>query len=249
MWSFQAFCDEFYVSTRLYLKLELSPSREAVMHFFEQIRKANPTINRFRRRDDGGLMLDEEEREGGQRRFVRVDADSIRTGSYNPTDADEVDRFSTLVLDVAPPLLSLSDLDYDYLEVLFGFDLEFSGNHDELVADALFFDHPLTAALSPVAKKVIECQPLAGVALSDDCAQQAYIEIKSRTSTGEVRTGDYDATALSVLLTARRYWGFGGPCEPAKAHRELLEVAAKLSSERVVPLLIKPLAQAIASRR
>ena len=58
MWSFGAFCDEFYVNTRLYLKLDLAPSRETVLHFMEQIRRAFPRLTRLRRRDDDGLVLD-----------------------------------------------------------------------------------------------------------------------------------------------------------------------------------------------
>ena len=37
MSSFRAICDEFYITARLFLKLELNPSRETILHFFDRI--------------------------------------------------------------------------------------------------------------------------------------------------------------------------------------------------------------------
>ena len=48
-------CDEFYTSSRLFLKLDLTLERETVLHFFERVRREYPTLNRFRRREDGSL--------------------------------------------------------------------------------------------------------------------------------------------------------------------------------------------------
>jgi hypothetical protein len=249
MWSFGAFCDEFYVNTRLYLKLDLDPSRETLLHFMEQIRRAFPRMTRLRRRDDGGLVLDEEHREGHDRRFVRIDTNSLRFGNFRPVDADAIDALASMVLRQAPYHLSLSDLDYDYMEVAFGFDLEYRGNHDELVAETLFPGHPLVQALTRDGQCVIDCQPFFGVKLSDDCEQQVYLEVKGRTSTYEIRTGEYEPSALSVYLTARRYWGFVGDQDLLTVHRELLAIGEQYAADCAVPHLVQPLAAAIASRR
>jgi hypothetical protein len=249
MWSFGAFCDEFYVNTRLYLKLDLDPSRETLLHFMEQIRRAFPRMSRLRRRDDGGLVLDEENREGHDRRFVRIDTNALRFGNYRPADAEAVGAVAGLVLRQAPCHLSLSDLDYDYMEVAFGFDLEYRGNHDELVAETLFPGHPLLNALTRDGQCIIDCQPFFGVKLTDDCEQQVYLEVKGRTSTYEIRTGEYEPSALSVYLTARRYWGFAGDTDLLTVHRELLATGAQYAADCAVPHLVQPLAAAIASRR
>jgi hypothetical protein len=248
MWSFGAFCDEFYVNTRLFLKLDLAPSRETLLHFMEQIRRAFPRMTRLRRRENESLVLDEEGREGRGRRFLRIDTNALRFGNFRPADIDAVSNYASMVLRQAPHHLSLSDLDYDYMEVAFGFDLEYRGNHDELVADTLFADHPLLRALTRENQRIIDCQPFFGVKLTDDCEKQVYLEVKGRTSTYEIRTGEYEATPLSVYLTTRRYWGFAGDKDLLTVHRELLETSEQYAAECAVPHLVQPLAAAIASR-
>ena len=249
MWSFGVFCDEFYVNTRLYLKLDLDPSRETLLHFMEQIRRAFPRMSRLRRREDGGLVLDEANRESRDRRFVRIDTSALRFGNFRPVDADAVSSFAGMILRQAPHHLSLSELDYDYMEVAFGFDLEYRGNHDELVADTLFSDLPLLNALTSEDGHVIDCQPFFGVKLSDDCQKQVYLEVKGRTSTYEIRTGEYESTRLSIYLTARQYWGFAADKDLLSVHRDLLASGEQHAAESAVPHLVQPLAAAIASRR
>lgn len=249
MWSFGAFCDEFYVNTRLYLKLDLDPSRETLLHFLEQIRRAFPRMTRLRRRNDGALVLDEESREGHDRRFVRIDSHALRFGNFRPPDADAVSAFAGMVLRQAPPHLSLSDLDFDYMEVAFGFDLEYRGNHDQLVADTLFPDHPLLNALAQEEQAVIDCQPFFGAKLTADCEKQVYLDVKGRTSTYEIRTGEYEPATLSVCLTARRYWGFATDNDLVTVHRDLLATGQRYAADCAVPHLVQPLAAAIASRR
>ncbi len=248
MWSFAAFCDEFYVNTRLFVKLDLNPARDSLLHFFEQIRKAFPTMTRLRRRDDGAYMLDEDANDRG-RRFVRVDTHAVKFGNFSPPDSDTVGALAETVLTQAPYALSLSDLDYDYMEVAYSFDLEYRGNHDELVCDTLFADHPFMRALMGDGRGVIDCQPFFGVATAPDCEQQVYLELKGRTSTFEVRTGEYEASPLSVCLTTRRYWGFPTDKDLIRTHRDLVETGEQIATDRVVPHIVQPLAAAIASQR
>ncbi|MCC6357694.1 MAG: hypothetical protein IT450_03035 [Phycisphaerales bacterium] len=248
MWSFGAMCDEFCISTRLFLKLDLHPSREASLHFFEQIRRSFPTMTRMRRREDGGLLLDEEEDQGEGRRFLRTDPTSIRFGVHDPRNAAAIELLARRVFDLAPAALSLSDLDYDYMDVLFAFDLEYRGNHDELIAETFFANHPFQRALLDDASTVIECQPFMGASLGEGCDRQLYLEVRGRTSAYEVRTGEFDAAPLSVNLTARRYWS-GAGATPQDVHSELLTHATQSVQQRIVPQIVQPLAAAIASRR
>lgn len=249
MWSFSALCDEFTISSRLYLKLELTPSRETVLHLFEQVRRQFPRMTRMRRRDDGGLVLDEEPGEGEQRRFLRVDATTVRFGYANAPEARAVGAFADAILTQAPVHLSLSDLDYDFLEVAYTFDLEYRGNHDEIIAETLFAEHPLLGLLAGNGHRVIDCQPFVGATLTSDCERQVYVEVKGRTSTFEVRTGEFEPLPLSTIVTLRHYWGVNAPRELATIHRELLKLGERFASERVIPTVVQPLAAAIASRR
>lgn len=248
MWSFGALCDEFFVSTRLRFKLDLTPSRESVLHFFEQIRRRHPEVSRFRRREDSGLVLDQEDRCDSGRRFLRLDHDALKLGVCAPEGPDTVSEFASTVLDLAPTSLSLSDLDFDHAELVMGFDFEYAGNHDELVAEALFSEHPLLNALSSPDRRVIDFQPFLGVSLNDECDLQAYLELKSRTSAYEVRCGDFENSALSVYLTLRKYWSGSMDMSLAHLHRQMLDVATDLTQTRIVPSIIQPLASEIASR-
>jgi len=247
-----AHCDDFYTSSRLFLKLDLSLERETVLHFFDRIRREYPSMRRFRRRDDGALVLEEtdpEGRDGQPKRWLRLEPGAIRFGYFAPPSTEGYRSFARLLLENAPCHLTLSDLDIDYLEVVYGFDLVYAGNHDRLVAETLYAEHPFgSLLLGHDAVHTIDCQPSFGITLNGSCDTQAYLEIKSRTTTYEVRTGDFDDQLLSVYLTVRRYWGFGEPTELTRAYRHLADVGEDLAARRIVPLVVNPLAHAIASR-
>jgi hypothetical protein len=247
---FGGVCDEFSASSRLFLKLDLTLERETVLHFFDSVKREFPRMRKLRRRDDESLVLEEEYGDEAERRWLRLESGAIRFGFSNPTHMEDFQRLGDVVLEMAPFHLTLGELDYDHLEVVYGFDLEYRGNHDQLVADTLLADHPIVQLL--IGEKqyaVIDCQPFVGVALTDECDVQAYVDIKSRTSTFEVRTGQFETQPLSVYLTLRRYWGFGESLTLVQAHRDLLERADELAASHVIPSIVTPLAQAIASQR
>lgn len=245
-------CDEFYVSNRLFLKLDLSLERETVLHFFDRIRREHPTMKRFRRREDGTLVLEENEadaRDGGPKRWIRLEPGSMRFGYFAPPSRAAYRQFAKLLLEQAPYHLTLSDLDVDHLEIVYGFDMEYSGNHDRLVAETLFAEHPLASfVMGDECTNTIDCQPYFGIALSPKCDVQAYLEIKTRTSSFEVRTGEYEAQLLSVYLTVRRYWEFDEATDLTAVYEKLADTAEDLAAQHVAPLVVNPLALAIASR-
>lgn len=249
--SLGAQCDEFYSTSRLSLKLGLSLDRESTLHFFDRVRREYPSMRRLRRREDDTLLLEEndDDRCAPSKRWLRLDPQTLRFGYVAPPSRDLHREFGAFILEQAPAHLTISDLDIDHMEVLYGFDMEYTGNHDQLVAETLFADHPLAGFfLGEHSMHTIDCQPCFGISLTRECDAQAYLEIKSRTSSFEVRTGQFDAQVLSVYLTVRRYWGFSDPPDVTQAHDDLLEIAHELAVERAVPLLVNPLAHAIASR-
>ena len=71
--SLGAMCDEFYINSRLYLKLPLPTNRETVLGFLDRMRKAFPTLRKLRGRDDGGLLLEEDGPDGESRRWLRLE--------------------------------------------------------------------------------------------------------------------------------------------------------------------------------
>ncbi len=245
-----AYCDEFHVATRLFLKLDLTLERETVLHFFDSLKREFPLLCKLRRREDESLLLEEDETPDGSRRWLRLDVDALRTGYDNPAHTGAAAALGQTVLRLAPYHLTLSDLDYSHLEVVYGFDLEYRGNHDQLVAETLLGESPLSGLLiHDTVRHVIDAQPLLGVAVSDSCDTQVYVDIKSHTSTYEVRTQRYEGSMLSVLLTVRRYWGMTSTEGLVEVHRTLTNLAEEWAADRVVPLVVHPLAQAISSGR
>lgn len=246
---FGAVCDDFYVSSRLFLKLDMPLERDTVLHFFDRVRKEYPGLRKLRRRDRNCLLLEEEADDDGSRRWIRLDANSLRYGHFAPDSADDVRKFGDLILNQAPYHLSFSDIDFDHLEVVYGFDLSYNGNHDQLVAETLLGEHAASGFLfGDHAAHPIDVQPYYGIALSPDCDMQAYLEVKSRTTTFEVRSETYDGQPISVLLTARKYWGLDKPPTLAEASGSLYDVADELAVDKVVPNFVNTLAAAIASR-
>ncbi len=244
-----AVCDEFYVNCRLFLKLEMGLERETVLHFFDRIRKEFPALTKLRRRDEHCLVLEEEPDDEGSRRWIRLDRDSLRFGVFSPTDMEDVRRFGRLIFTQAPYHLTFSDIDYEHLELMYGFDLEYRGNHDQLVAETFCGEQSAgTFLFNDDAMHIIDAQPYFGIALTPECDLQAYIEVKSRTTTFEVRSGTFEDQPISVFLTTRKYWGVGDSVSLADALVTSFDAADELASDKIVPSIVNPLAAAIASR-
>lgn len=244
-----ATCDDFYVSNRLFLKLDLSLTRETVLHFFDVMRKEFPGMTRLRRREDDTVLLEEDSAERGSRRWIRIEPTVLRFGYFAPPDLAEAQHLADFVLEQAQFHLTFSDIDYDHLELVYGFDLDFVGNHDQLIAETLYREHPLASFMqADEAAHIIDVQPYLGISLTSDCDLQAYVEVKSRTATYEIRTGNYEPQPLSVFLTIRKYWGYSQEGGLLAAYRQMAEHAEELAADKIVPLLVNPLAQAIASQ-
>ncbi|NLX12177.1 MAG: hypothetical protein GXY44_00785 [Phycisphaerales bacterium] len=249
---FGAHCDDFFASCRLFLKLDLPLERETILHFFDRIRREIPTLRHFRRRDTNCLVLEEQDpdtRDNEPHRWLRLESQAMRFGYLAPPSPAAWQTYGNFVLEQAPFHLTINDLDLDHIDLVYGFDLEYNGNHDQLVAETFFADHPLTPLLlGDEAVHTIDCQPYFGIALSADCNTQAYVEIKGRTSSFEVRTGEYETQILSVYLTLRGYWTSTESASLSSTFTRLVNLANELAAQRVVPLVVNPLALAIASR-
>jgi hypothetical protein len=244
---FSSFCEDFYINMRLGSQLALPHNRETILHFFETVQKGFPGMTRFRKAENGELNL-EEDRSQEAYRWLALEAKRLTAGHVNPDTTDDAIRLHKLLLELAPHHLGLSPVEIDYLDVLFGFDLEFAGNHDEIIAESLFPESPLTCLLDEPGAKAVDFQPTVTVALSEDCRLQARIDIVTRTNSYQVRTGDYSDDVISVYLILRRYWG-DRPKQPLdKLMVEMSERAEKLCTDFVIPRVLRPISSAIASR-
>ena len=128
--------DDFYVNLNLNTEMELPGSRETILHFFERMQKQYPMMVNFYSRDRGEYVL-EEEKELGHYRWVTVDGRRVCSGHVNPPSAKDAIQQHELVLDLIPFALSISPLDCESLNLMYGFDFNYRGNHNELITDAL----------------------------------------------------------------------------------------------------------------
>jgi hypothetical protein len=244
---FSAFCEDFYVNMRLGSQLNLPHNRETLLHLFERVQKSYPSMTRFRKNDNGEYNL-EEDRGGHSYRWLSLEPKRLSTGHVNPTSIEEALKLHTLMLEMAPHHLGISPIEIDYLDVLFGFDLGFGGNHDEIIADSLFAESPLNCLTEEGGSRAVDFQPTVTVALSEDCRLQARIDVVTRTNSYQVRTGDYSDDAISVYLIVRRYWG-DRPKEPMeKLFAQMAEKAEHLCTTHIIPKVLRPISSAIASR-
>jgi len=244
---FAAFCEDFYINMRLGSQMNLPHNRETLLHFFERVQKSFPRMTRFRKNDNGELNL-EEDRSGDSYRWCSIEAKRLSSGHVNPASVEDSLALHTLMLEQAPYQLGISSVEIDYLDVLFGFDLAFSGNHDEVIAESLFADTPLTCLAEESGARAVDFQPTVTVALSEDCRLQARIDIVTRTNSYQVRTGDYSDDVISVYLILRRYWG-DRPRDPMeKLLASMAERAEELCETHILPRVIKPISAAISSR-
>ena len=244
---YSAFCEDFYVNMRLGSQLSLPHNRETLLHLFERVQKSYPQMTRFRKTDNGEFNL-EEDRSGHAYRWMSLESKRLSSGHVNPSSVEDACKLHTLLLEMAPHHLGISPIEVDYLDVLFGFDLGFGGNHDEIIAESLFGESPLNCLTEVSGSRAVDFQPSVTVALSDDCRLQARIDVVTRTNSYQVRTGDYSDDAISVYLIVRRYWG-DRPKQPMEnMFVEMAERAEQLCTSYISPKVLRPISSAIASR-
>jgi hypothetical protein len=244
--SFGALCTDFYVNQKLALKMDLPGDRETVLHMFDQVRKAVPNMDRFKRYETE-LAL-ESSRRDAEYRWLAIRRTSIRTGHVNPQSMAEAYQLHRLILDVAPYHLTISPLDVDFIELLFGFDLECKANHDSVVFEALYANSPIADMLRAPDANILDVQPLFGLSLSDKGDLQAYFEVKTRTRSRRGNAGGrFRNEPISLFLTLRKY----GPIHQVEQMQDIFESLAQhaetLASERLVPNLLTPIARQITS--
>jgi len=244
---FSSFCDDFYINMRLGSQLNLPHQRETLLHFFERVQKQIPSMTRFRKTDNGEMNL-EEDRNNAAYRWVSVEAKRLSCGYVNPPDIETAIELHNFILQLAPYHLGISPVEIDYLDVLFGFDLNFSGNHDEIISESLMSDSPLHCLAEEPGAKAVDVQPTMTFALSDDCRLQGRLDIVTRTNMYQVRTGDYSDDVISVYLILRRYWGDRPKQALEEVFGEMTARAESISEKYVVSRILRPISSAIASR-
>jgi hypothetical protein len=240
-------CDEFYINVNLNTEMELPNNRDTILHYFEQMKKAYPELCNFYTRENGDFVL-EGDKEQSSYRWLAIEPRRLCSGYVNPDALDEAYKQHELVLEVAPHLLTVSTLDCEALDILYGFDFNYKGNHDELVAEALGMGSSLEGLVNLEGSKVINYEPSVTLTLDETCRLQCRLSIETRTNAYQVRTEEFSDDQISVYFTVRQYWGSGGDRSFVESFRKQRGIGEEIVQERLIPRVIRPLAQAIASR-
>lgn len=244
--SFGALCNDFYINQRLSLKMDLPSRRETVLDLFDRVRKFRAGMDKFRR-FDGELALESAPADGTYD-WVALRRTSIRSGSVNPESLDWAYDLHRTMLEVSPYYLSISPLDIDYLELMFGFDLEAHGNHDEIVFDALLAESPMGLLVDTESETPTDVQPFVSFALDEEQRYQANFEVKTRSVERIVRSEKFEDEPISLFLSVRHM----GPVERIEdlpqVFRELARHTERLSSDKLIPQMLNPISRAINSR-
>src|SRR5690606_34098781 len=133
MTRYNAFSDDFYVNMNLNTELDLPQSRETVLHYFEQVQRKYPSMRNFYNRERQELVL-EEDKDQGSYRWASIEQRRISSGYVNPPTAEDALKQHAYLLELVPYSLSISPLDCESLNVMYGFDFTYRGNHNQLLA-------------------------------------------------------------------------------------------------------------------
>ncbi len=245
MHPYASLCDDFYINMNLSTEMELPGNRETVLHFFERLQKEYPTMRNFYCREKGDFVL-EEDKDKGQYRWTSIENRRICSGQVNPESLSDPLHQHRLVLELAPYMLSVSPLDCEALDLLFGFDYTYRGNHNQLVAEALGVSPALEKLTEFPGASVISHEPSITLALDEECRTQCRVSVETRTSAYHLRTGEFPEEQLSVYVTARQY----GSLDPGVTYEEtlkrLLATCHELVDSYAVENLLQPLQKTIA---
>ncbi len=245
MHRFASISDDFYINLNLNTEMELKSARETVLHFFEQVQKRYPTMQNFYARDRGEFVL-EEDKDKGHYRWVTVENKRICSGHVNCDSLEAALEQHELVLELSPYALSLSPLDCESLNLMYGFDFTYRGNHNQLVAEALGVTPAFESLLNIRNASAIAYEPAIQIALDENCRVQCRLSIETRTSAYHVRTGDFPEEQLSVYVTARRFGSLNAGESYIDVMRRLDAVCQDVVDEYVLEQVLRPLQQTIA---
>jgi len=247
--SYNLLCDDFYVDMFVNTQLELPMQRDTVLTFFERIRKQFPSMGSFYRRENNQYCL-EEDHSTGAYRWVTLERERVGSGVVNPLRFEEAYSQGRLVIELMPYMLNVSNLDINSLDVTFAMDFDYSGNHDEVIAEALLGSSVFSCLLDMPDAHPVSLSPSVVVAISADALTQARISVESKMFFSETerryRQGD---EAISMSFSIRRYHDGSAGFDPAKSFEDQCRLVEELMVEKIIPNFVRPLNSVIAEKR
>ncbi|OHB59989.1 MAG: hypothetical protein A2167_06815 [Planctomycetes bacterium RBG_13_46_10] len=252
--SYSSLCDDFCLDMYINTRLDLPTSRDTILTFFERIQKQFPLMSHFYRCETNTYCL-EDNYDTGQERWITLEPNRVGSGVVNPLNLQDVFQQDKLVLELVPYMLGISHLDVDSLDLTFAMDFDYTGSHDEVIAEALFGSSAFNCFSDLPSAKPISFTPSMILALSEDECTQARISIESKTSPDFI--GGYESKnkkqgiddAISLCFTVRQYPQPGVRFDMLKSFEYQCRLAEELIAEKIGPNFILPLTEKIAQKR
>lgn len=246
MTDYRNLADDFFVNLNLETTMKLPDTRETVLHFFEALQKEFPSMASFYRREAGEFCL-EADREAGSYRWAELHRRRLCAGHFNPESIEEAARLHEWLLERSVYYLGIGGLDIEALDVMFGFNLDYKGNRDEIVAEALLRGSPLGEWLGEGTQRPVEFEPSLVMSIDEGCYVQGRLSVETRCNSYQIRTGQYDDEPISVYFTVRQYPQPERIINPIENFRMQCETCQSIVARQVIPQVIRPIAEAIAT--
>lgn len=243
---FSNFSDDFFINMDLNTALPMPQGRETVLQFCEAAQKNFADMSDFYQRETGEYVL-EGDRNAGSYRWLELGPRRLSSGSFNPASVEDCYQQHAWLLDRSRYFLGISHLDVESLDLIFGFNLDYVGNRDAVVCEALLEGSRLGTLLGYNEAVPLSFEPSLIVALDPECSMQARLAIETRNSSYQVRTGNYEEEPISVYLTVRAYPRPGERIELSKSLTRQSELGEDIVTRIIIPKFVRPIALAIAA--
>jgi hypothetical protein len=242
-------CDDFHVEMYVNTELDLPSQRDTILSFFERVQKHFPSMGCFYHGSDNEYCL-EETRKTGRYRWLTLEKDRICSGMVNPSNVEDAYKQDRFILELIPYMLSVSHLDVDSLDLTFGMDFEYMGNHDEVISEALFSTSAFSCFLDVTGVKPIGFSPVAVFSLSNDFNTQARMSIESKTNVYEPQKHRHRSDeAISLSFTIRQYPPGVGKFDSLDSFENQTRLIQELMDEKVIPNFARQLVDVITQKR
>jgi len=229
MSSYGSLADDFFVNIGLHTALELPSARETVLQFCEAVQKEFPQMTSFYQGENKEFIL-EGDRQSGSYRWMEVHPQRLLAGYFDPPTLEDAYALHRWLLRRSVFFLGVSALDVDSLDVTYGFNMDYRGNRDKVVAEALLGGSALGA-----------------FALDEECSLQARLSLETRSSAYQVQSGQYEDEPISLYLTVRGYPTAGRLLQIEEAFADQCRAGERLIERLVIPQIIRSIAAAIAA--
>lgn len=245
---YNSVCDEFFVEMYVNTELELPSQRDTILTFFERLQRQYPEMANFSRKEDGEYCL-QQDQDGDGCRWVGLEGYRLSSGIINPEKLASAYEQHRLVLELMPYMLGVSHLDVDSLDVSFGMDFDYTGNHDEVIAEALGAGSAFSGMAEIAGAKCIDYSPSIVIALGEDNRTQVRVSVESRTSVYDPDKKSKSDEAISLCMTVRQYPQISGKFDALESFARQCRIAEEIMAEKIMPEFIRPLSNVIAQKR